>query len=221
MLQCTGLTISRRGPPRVSGTLPVAECSPIDRGRLRVYADKLVTDSSSSIREKLPLFLCIYFAAKLIDQLSQHNRLNREWLVRDRMADRERAYIYFYTHGGPRRPVSSAVYRRLTENASRQYEESPESGPTDQAAHRDQQSVSNSSHGLVRSICDHYGVSAMSVEAHWRFLGRPASIRFRLRRAFMAQLPRGLRRRKLALCVPAAVYIERRCTCALPPGFAS
>lgn len=42
-----------------------------------------------------------------------------------------RKSVCFFTHDGPYRPFGSAVCRRLTENASRHYEESPESGPTD------------------------------------------------------------------------------------------
>lgn len=60
--------------------------------------------------------------------------------------DRESAY--FLGASGPNRPASSAVYRRLTENASRHHEES---GPTDKR--RDRQSVAAARFGSARNIC--------------------------------------------------------------------
>lgn len=131
VLRCTGLTISRRGPPWVSGTLP-------SRNAARQIADVYVFIPINSlpiliIHQRNFLFLSIYLAARLIDQLSQHNRSRMTRARPDGSLYRESA-LYFFTRGGSRRPVSSAVCRQLTENASRHYEESSESGPTDQRA---------------------------------------------------------------------------------------
>lgn len=129
-----GLTISRRGPPWVSGTLPSRNAAR-QIADLRLYADKLVTDSHHSL-EILPSSLFLFFCT-LYGWINPSAISTRpvEWKVGSRMAralseGRESAYFFFFflRTGGPNRPVSSAVCRRLTENASRHHEES---GPTD------------------------------------------------------------------------------------------
>lgn len=117
---------------------------------------------------------------------------------------------YFLRTGGPNRPASSAVYRRLTENASRHYEES---GPTDKQLEGTDNPcrMAAARFGSARSICSwiRLGVSGMSAESTSRFRGRRASIQFRSRRAVYGAT--SVEIRKLAFCVPTMVYVAHRC----------
>lgn len=161
-----GLTISRRGPTLGQRHPPAAECGPTDSGRLRVYADKLVTDSRHPL-EKLPLYL---FRSSI-------NRPAASTWLRSRMTRArpdgrrwEGERLYFFTRGGPRRPVGSAVCRLLTENASRHYEESPESGPTSRP-----EGTGNPCRMAAAAVASATarGVSATSAEARRRFSRSP------------------------------------------------
>lgn len=102
-------------------------------------------------------------------------------MARARLEDEERDHSIF-TSGDPHRPACSAVWRRLTENASRDHEKNPER-PCRQAVRRDPQSVSNSNRGSTEHLRPPR-VSRMSAEAPLCFRGRLGSIRFRSCRVY-------------------------------------